>query len=181
MQGKTNVFHVMGWIALVAVAAIAAMLLRTPPTVSVANPTATVQKNEAPDFALQNLEGETVRLSDYRGKAVVLNFWATWCDACVTEMPMLEEIAKKYPDQLVILALNRDEARSDVIAFRDDAGLTFPILLDAGGKVFDLYHGMGLPTSVFIDSDGMIRAVQIGAFPSIGLFDTYLKKIGIEP
>lgn len=181
MQGKINVFHVMGWIAFVAVAAIAAMLLRTPPSMPVTNPTPASQKDEAPDFALLNLDGETVRLSDYRGKAVMINFWATWCDACVSEMPMLEAVAKQYPDQLVILALNRDEARSDVAVFRDDNGLTFPILLDAGGKVFDLYQMRGLPTSVFIDPDGNIQAVQIGAFPSVELLDAYFKTIGIKP
>lgn len=180
MQGKMDVFRWMGLVAFVAIAAIAAMLLRTPPVGTFLQPTSDVNDQVAPDFSLPNLQGDRVQLSDFRGKPVLVNFWATWCGHCAAEMPLLEATAKKYPDQLVILALDDGEESQRVLKFRDEFGISIPILLDAGGKVADLYRAQGLPTSIFVDVDGKIQSVRIGALDP-KLMETYLKTIGIQP
>ncbi len=111
----------------------------------------------APDFSLPALDGGTVRLSDLRGKRVVINFWATWCPPCRAEMPAFEEAYQRYKDEgLVILAVNEAEDAATVAAFRDEFGLTFPILLDTRMAVGEKYRIRFLPTTYFIAPDGTI-------------------------
>lgn len=111
----------------------------------------------APDFSLPTLEGGTVRLSDLRGKWVVINFWATWCPPCRAEMPAFEEAYRQYADEgLVILAVNQGETPEEVAAFRDAFGLTFPVLLDSQMEVGLQYKVQFLPTTVFVAPDGTI-------------------------
>ena len=120
---------------------------------------------KAPDFELKTLSGEEVKLSDYRGKKVFLNFWATWCTPCKEEMPEMEKIKAEYGNDLVVLAVNID-SQNDVKAFADNYGLTFPILLDTESKkqsVNDLYQVKYIPTSYFIDPSGIIDSVYLGA------------------
>jgi thiol-disulfide isomerase/thioredoxin len=118
----------------------------------------------APDFALQSLDGKTVRLSDFRGKAVLLNFWATWCTPCRLEMPWFVELQKQYgPQGLEVLGVAMDDAGKDKIAkFAQDMGVNYPVLL---GKesVGDEYGGVEyLPTSFYIDRDGKVVARVFG-------------------
>jgi peroxiredoxin len=124
------------------------------------------QGAKAPDFQLPDLYGETLALSDVKGKKVVLNFWATWCPPCRVEMPDMQELSENYPDELVILAVNQinSEARGTetVKSFVQDFGLTFPILIDEGGEVASMYRVRSLPTSYLIDSEGIIRHMMIG-------------------
>src|SRR5512147_1010533 len=89
----------------------------------------------APDFQLNRLDGQSVRLSDLQGKPVLINFWATWCGPCTTEMPAIQKIYEQHPSQFTVLAVNADEPVSDIQSFLKDKGLTFDILLDPGGKV----------------------------------------------
>ena len=106
----------------------------------------------APDFRLQNLEGEEVQLSDFRGHPVLINLWATWCGPCRLEMPAIQDRFELYKeDGLVVLAVDFDEPASAVQDFRDELGLTFQILLDPGANVQNLYRNRNYPSSFFVD------------------------------
>lgn len=134
--------------------------------------------NRAPDFELQTLSGSTIRLSGLQGKVVILNFWATWCAPCQQEMPLLQARADQYQSSLVILGINYDEPANLVQDFVTKLDITFPILLDPGSKIQNLYRVRGYPTSVIIDKSGVIRIVHIGELSST-MLDNYLKKLGI--
>jgi thiol-disulfide isomerase/thioredoxin len=112
----------------------------------------------APDFALESLDGKTVRLSDFRGKAVLLNFWATWCEPCKLEMPWFVELEKQYgPQGLAVVGVAMDDSGKDKVAkFAKEMGVNYPVLL---GKesVGEEYGGLEyLPTSFYIDRDGKV-------------------------
>lgn len=120
---------------------------------------------EARDFELQNLDEEKIRLSDYRGKVVMLNFWATWCPPCVREMPSMERLYHQYKDKnFTVLALNQMEDEDQVFAFTGqlETEPTFPILFDTQSKVSVRYGVRGLPTTFLIDKKGKIRYRAIG-------------------
>ncbi|WNS73854.1 TlpA disulfide reductase family protein [Bacillus sp. DTU_2020_1000418_1_SI_GHA_SEK_038] len=121
----------------------------------------------APDFTLADLNGNIVKLSDYKGKKVLLNFWATWCPPCKAEMPHMEKLYQKYKkDGFEILGVNvttSEKNRNHVDQFVEDYQLTFTIPLDEKGKAFSDYSIMVYPTSFFIDSDGIIRKKVLGA------------------
>jgi peroxiredoxin len=120
----------------------------------------------APDFRLRSVEGRSVHLVDYRGQVVLLNFWATWCGPCRIEMPAIQDRYERYREQgLVVLAVNFDEPAQQVAAFRDDLGLTFPILLDPGARVQDLYRNRGYPT-FFVDRGGVPKCYNVPCPPS---------------
>ena len=139
-----------------------------------------VPRPVAPDFTLSTFAGESVHLGDFRGKGVILNFWASWCPPCRDEMPLLTRAFEQYQDQgLMILAINatHQDTRDAAAGFVSEFRLPFPVLLDEMGHVTDhLYSVFGLPVSVFIDRDGQISRVVIG-----GLFqdeiDGYIAEI----
>ena len=131
-----------------------------------------------PPFTLLNLKGEKVKSSDFQGKVILLNFWATWCAPCVLEMPAIQKYYKKYPGQFNVLAVNADETRFEVQTFADDMGLTFDVLLDPGGKTQQLYRIQGYPTSFFVDADGVIRVQHIGLMTEDQLAG-YLSSLGV--
>jgi peroxiredoxin len=131
----------------------------------------------APDFELQNLKGETVRLSDYQGKPVLVNFWATWCAPCKLEMPNFQKYYEKYPGQFEILAIEYGEPVDTVSRFARDMGLTFPILSDPDAKVHALYRFLGYPTSYIIDQKGVLRFQHVGLMDEDAL-EKYLKEAG---
>ena len=116
----------------------------------------------APDFALLDLNGKRVALSDLRGKAVVVNFWATWCGPCRQEFPELQKVATSMSNDVVILALDQAESASKVAQFRDEFGATFTILLDSSNQVADAWRLSGIPDTVFIDRNGVVRDVVFG-------------------
>lgn len=132
----------------------------------------------APAFALTALDGQTVRLSDLRGKVVMLNFWATWCGPCSAEMPNIEKVYQNYRDQgVVILAINQGEFAEQVRGYADLYQLHFPILLDESTEVGRLYRVRALPTTFFIDRDGIIRQVQIGGPMSVEFIEKQIKSL----
>jgi len=134
----------------------------------------------APDFELKTLEGETVRLSDLRGQAVLINLWATWCPPCRAEMQSIEEVYQEYKDQgLIILAVNmtNQDDYSAVMPFVKAQGLTFPILLDEKGEVGRSYQLQSLPSSYFIRRDGIIHEVVIGGPMAEALLRTRIENI----
>jgi peroxiredoxin len=120
----------------------------------------------APDFVLERLDGGVVRLSDYRGSTVVLNFWASWCPPCRAEMPDLEAVHQQRADRgdLVVLAVDKlnEDSRGAVSAFVDEFELSFPVAFDASNEVFDHYRIFGLPATYFIDAEGVVRARNFG-------------------
>ncbi|MDF9761782.1 MULTISPECIES: TlpA disulfide reductase family protein [Peribacillus] len=114
---------------------------------------------KAPDFTLKTLDGKQVELSDYKGKKVMLNFWATWCPPCKKEMPDMEKYTQQAGDDVVVLAVNIDP-ENDVKSFVNNNGITFTIPLDsqsAKNPVNDLYNISFIPTTYFIDKKGIIR------------------------
>ena len=119
----------------------------------------------APDFTLDTLDGTKATLSELRGRIVLINLWATWCPPCRAEMPALENAYKQYKDSgVVVLGLNvtNQDSEKDIPPFVDEFGLTFPILLDRDGSVSALYQLKGLPTTYFVNREGIIRTVVVG-------------------
>lgn len=133
---------------------------------------------EAPDFKLENLNGETVALSDYRGSVVLVNFWATWCPPCRAEMPLLQEVADRYDQEMVVFAVNSGEEEAVVRNFVETTGLDLLFLLDPTNSVATLYRVRGFPTSLFIDEDGILQATHIGELDETLLL-SYLQKVGV--
>jgi peroxiredoxin len=132
----------------------------------------------APDFNLKTYLGDEVRLSDFKGSPVLINFWATWCQPCRLEMPHIQSRFEQYNTDLNVLAVNFDEPADIVQTFTEELNLTFNVLLDPGGRVQSLYQIRGYPTTYFIDSDGFIRVIHIG-FMTESQLDDYLKQVGV--
>lgn len=119
----------------------------------------------APDFELPDLKDETIRLSDFRGKVVFLNFWATWCKPCREEMPSMEVLYQNFEkDGLVILAVSIDRVttKDDIPPFVKSLNLTFPILVDSWGQTDKRYKLMGVPETYIIDQEGILHEKIIG-------------------
>lgn len=117
------------------------------------------------DFTLTDQYGNTHKLSDYKGKTVVLNFWATWCPPCKAEMPDIQEVHESYTespdDSVVILGIaapeyGREQDEEGIKSFLEDNGYTYPVLMDPGGKIFESYGVYSYPTTFFINSDGKV-------------------------
>ena len=133
----------------------------------------------APDFTLEDLDGNQVRLADLAGQVVLVNFWATWCGPCRLEMPALQARYDALKDQgFTVLAVNLDEPREDAALFAQDLGLTFPVLLDPGASINDLYRVRGYPTTFIVDREGLISRQHVGIL-SEGQLDDYLAQVGL--
>jgi len=134
----------------------------------------------APDFQAQTLDGQSVSLSDLKGKAVIVNFWATSCGYCVYEMPFLQEIHDEWSDRgLVVLAINIGESASKITSFMQGQRLSLPVLLDSEGNIARKYNIPGIPTSFFIDKDGIIQDMKVGPFQSKAEIESSLSKLAI--
>ncbi|MFI8687975.1 peroxiredoxin family protein [Rossellomorea sp. NPDC077527] len=123
--------------------------------------------DRAPDFTLTTLDGEKVKLSDYQGKKVILNFWATWCPPCKAEMPHMQQYYEKHAkkENVEILAVNltsQDDGKKAVQQFVDGYELTFPILMDEKGDIGDDYRAFTIPTTYMIDTGGIIQHKIVG-------------------
>lgn len=116
----------------------------------------------APDFELEDLNGARVRLSDFRGQVVVLNFWATWCPPCRVELPTLQRLEERRGDEIVLLAISQGEDKADVERFVREGGYTFRVLLDPRLIVGNTYGARSIPTTFVIDQDGVIRYKRRG-------------------
>jgi peroxiredoxin len=117
-----------------------------------------------PDFALRDVDGTIVKLSDLRGKVVWVNFWASWCAPCKKELPDIQKVYdEKRAEGLVVLAVNWQDDHDTAAAFFAAAGLHLPLLLDQSGSVYSQYRLQGLPDSFFVDRDGTIAALQFGS------------------
>jgi cytochrome c biogenesis protein CcmG/thiol:disulfide interchange protein DsbE len=118
----------------------------------------------APDFALRTADGQLIRLSDLRGKTVVLNFWATWCPPCREEIPALQQAyaARQSAGDLVVLGVDFQETADVVSTYLANAGVTYPVVIDDDGSVTTRYGLPGLPGTFFIDRNGVVRKENLG-------------------
>ncbi|MDX1616350.1 MAG: TlpA disulfide reductase family protein [Candidatus Promineifilaceae bacterium] len=130
------------------------------------------------EFALQNLQGETVRLSQFIGQPILINFWATWCGPCRIEMPEMQAAFEAYKeDGFVILALDQDETAPEVEAYFDELGLTFTPLLDVNSETAANYGLRStLPSSVFINPAGEVAVIHRGVMTR-GQLEGFLAEI----
>jgi len=131
----------------------------------------------APDFTLPQLEGPPLTLSSYRGKVVLLDFWATWCDPCREETPHLVDLQQRYGDRgLQIIGVSMDDGPEPVRAFYQQFHINYPVVL-GNAKTGELYGGvLGLPIAFLIDRDGRIYAKHIGA-TDVGVFEKEVKSL----
>jgi len=165
-----KIIAVIALIALLSVAIVQAMDKNSDAKTNAKNTeaTATAQSSglqigsKAPDFSLKTLSGETVKLSELKGKRIMLNFWATWCPPCKKEMPEIENFFNEGQKDVVILAVNIDP-QLDVKGFVKKNGITFPVLLDQDDQVNGMYKIISIPTTYFIDSNGIIQNKYTGS------------------
>lgn len=123
----------------------------------------------APDFTLRDLGGQEVSLDQFKGKIVLLDFWATWCGPCRLVMPLLERMQKEYSDTMIQLAINVMEPNGMVEEYVREQGIHALILMDQDGSVSVSYGAIGIPTQVLIDREGIVRFIQEGFDPTVGL------------
>ncbi len=130
----------------------------------------------APDFALKSSSGDNLRLSEYRGDVVMVNFWATWCGPCRQEMPLLDELYSRYERVgFSLLGVNIDDDSRKAMNMVSELGVSFPVLFDARKEVSKLYRVEAMPVTVLIDREGTVRYVHHGYKP--GYEDKYLDQI----
>ena len=123
-------------------------------------------QDSAPDFTLKSLEGSNLRLEEYRGQVVLLNFWASWCGPCRQEMPLLDRLHHRYEDTgFAVLGVNVEGEVAPAQEIVDKTNVTFPILIDDGQKVSELYNLQAMPSTVVIDRDGVVRYIHLGYKP----------------
>jgi len=131
---------------------------------AVVNHHANLMGKPAPDFALKTYDGRTVRLSDYRGKVVLVNFWASWCHECSKEAPAVEAVWEKYRDKgVMVIGPAYMDQPDESMAFVAKYGLTYPVGLDVQGRIYQLYHVKGIPETFVIDRNGVVVGHIIGA------------------
>ena len=133
------------------------------------------------NFEMTLLDGTKTSFEEYKGKKILLNFWATWCGPCVGEMPAFQKLSEEYPDELVILAVNCSEDKDTVQKFIDNNGYTFPIVLDTDGAIQTMFGGIySIPVTVIIDEDGYIVASHVGAADADTMYETYKSELSLE-
>ncbi|MCC7371566.1 MAG: TlpA family protein disulfide reductase [Chloroflexi bacterium] len=131
----------------------------------------------APALQLPLVGGGETNLEAFKGRPVVVNFWATWCEPCRAEMPALERAQQKYRDQgLAVIGVDMQERDDEIQAFLTQVGVTFPSLVDRTGEVTRQWRATGLPTTFLIDRQGIIQDVRVGPFTD-EMLDDRLKKI----
>jgi peroxiredoxin len=130
----------------------------------------------APDFTLSDLTQQEVKLSDYRGKKVFLNFWATWCPPCQEEMPDIQKLHDNYGDKVTIVAVNVGESKAKAQSFMKAKEFNFPVLLDQNKQITSKYLVRGIPTTYLIDEDGIIMDKHVGILN----YDQMLEKLKLK-
>lgn len=137
----------------------------------------------APDFSLEDAQGNIVRLSDLRGQPVLVNWWASWCAPCEAEMPAMQEVYEDYsPEGFTILAVNTtfQDSRENALVFVENRNLTFPVLFDLDGAGARQYLVRLMPTSFFIDREGIIQRVVLGGPMSKALLRAEIERLLAE-
>lgn len=116
----------------------------------------------APAISMTDFEGTTFDLSDYRGKPLVVNFWASWCPSCVAEMPEFEQVHKATDGKVGFLGINQSDSIDAAKDLARKTGVTYRLAIDPQGQIFQAFGGAGMPTTVFIDADGNVIEVVVG-------------------
>ncbi len=130
----------------------------------------------APDFVLKSASGENLRLSEFRGDVVMINFWATWCGPCRQEMPLLDEMYTRYQRVgFSLLGVNIDDDSRKALNMISELGVSFPVLFDVSKEVSKLYKVNAMPVTILVDRDGIVRHVHQGYQPGYEL--DYLDEI----
>jgi peroxiredoxin len=123
-------------------------------------------QDQAPDFTLKSLEGSNLRLEEYRGQVVLINFWASWCGPCRQEMPLLDRLHQRYMDTgFAVLGVNVEGEEAPARGLIDRIPVTFPVLIDEGQLVSELYKLEAMPSTVVVDRDGVVRYIHRGYKP----------------
>jgi len=123
-------------------------------------------QDTAPDFTLKSLEGSNLRLEEYRGQVVLINFWASWCGPCRQEMPLLDRLHQRYVDTgFAVLGINVEGEVAPAQELIDKVPVTFPVLIDEGQLVSELYKLEAMPSTVVVDRDGVVRYIHRGYKP----------------
>lgn len=140
---------------------------------------ATLKKGSvAPDITVTTMAGETLKLSSFRGKSVILNFWASWCGPCTAEMKNIESIYKEYPENdLIILGVNQGESNETIKGYADLWNLSFRLVRDEDGNAGRSYQIRALPTTVFIDSEGIVYEIRVGGPLSVDFIKERVNKL----
>ena len=116
----------------------------------------------APDIALSNFAGETVRISDFEGRPLVVNYWASWCLPCLTEMPGFEEVYQRHRGSLEFLGINLADDPTRALIVVADTGISYPLAVDEDGSSYTEFGGFAMPTTIFINSEGNVLEVYSG-------------------
>jgi thiol-disulfide isomerase/thioredoxin len=120
----------------------------------------------APELTLNRLSGASVSLTDFTGQVVLVNMWATWCGPCRSELPHIQELHERYgPDGLIVLAINVGEPEERIWRYVTEEGYTMRVLVDPQSQSMRAFHTSGIPTTVLIDGEGIVRQVQVGYAP----------------
>ena len=123
-------------------------------------------QDQAPDFTLKSLEGGNLRLEEYRGQVVLINFWASWCGPCRQEMPLLDRLHHRYEDTgFAVLGVNVEGEVKPAQEIVDKTNVTFPVLIDEDQKVSEMYNLEAMPSTVVVDRDGIVRYIHRGYKP----------------
>lgn len=153
-------------VALAAIALVAVTLWLTRDPVG-------VSEEAAPDVTLEYIDGTSQQLSDLRGKPVVLNFWASWCPACISEMPDFGEVHRRLGDEVEFVGVNMQEVDLDAaVALAEQTGVDYRLAHDPEGAIYNQFRGIAMPTTVFISADGAVQSVHAGAIFANELLET---------
>ena len=160
--------------------ALIALLLLIAPAAFAAEVPGVQAGDPVPDFELSLVNGETFKLSDYKGKIVIVDLWATWCPPCVASMPYLQQLADEYADQVVVLGVNCGDKAATVASFVEKNKYTFPIAIDEDLNIlYNYFPSDGIPYTVFIDAEGNLAYTHLGggdaAYDELkGIIDTMI-------
>ena len=126
-------------------------------------PSQRVESGLAPDFTVTTYDGDAFRLSEHRGKPIVLNFWASWCETCKDEQPILESAWQRHQNEILFFGLSHLDQDNNARKWLERYHVTYPNALDLGGKVYNAYHVQGVPETFFIDANGNVVSFYVGA------------------
>lgn len=135
-------------------------------TIASSSAHAVTSEQAAPDFTLKSLDGKNLRLDEYRGQVVLINFWASWCGPCRQEMPVLDRLHQRYESAgFAVLGINVEGEEAPARELLKKVPVTFPVLIDEGQRVSKLYNLQAMPSTVVVDRDGKIRYIHLGYRP----------------